>query len=232
MAGSSVGVAGGHQRGGHRLLGWSREDLWRAEAVRGQRVTLLGWGGLRRVPTLTLRAPNPAEHSTFAPLRAGPAQPALLGQPKARCWSQAAQETLGATRSNEILQWARRTDKFFTCRLQRRCSSSQDGSLPHPKPPGCLSREELSAFASRCSPPFSADVLMINTSGYPHSLPIHSSAFTVPNFLKASQGALKEDHSSLQASSCSISSLGAIAGCVFCTQNPQSFAAGICLSVS
>lgn len=29
---------------------------------------------------------------------------------------------------------------------------------------------------------------MINTSGYPHSLPIHSSAFTVPNFLKASQG--------------------------------------------
>lgn len=65
--------------------------------------------------------------------------------------------------------------------------------------------------------PFSSDVLMINTSVYPQSLPILSSAFTVPNFLQASQGALKEDHSSLQALSCSIS------GCVFCTQAPQSF---------
>lgn len=37
LAGGSVGVTGGHQRGGHRLLCWSREDLQRADTVRGQR---------------------------------------------------------------------------------------------------------------------------------------------------------------------------------------------------
>lgn len=56
---------------------------------------------------------------------------------------------------------------------------------------------------------------MINTLGYPQSLPIPSSAFTVPNSVKASQGGLKEDHSSLQALSCSTSSLGLSNGWVW-----------------
>lgn len=45
LAGGSVGVAGGHQRGGHRLLGRSCEDLWRADTIRGQRPNPTGlWG--------------------------------------------------------------------------------------------------------------------------------------------------------------------------------------------
>lgn len=65
LAGSSVGIAGGHQRGGHRLLCWSREDLQRAEAVRGQRADPARLGGAsalpcspRRVPTLMV-CPQP-----------------------------------------------------------------------------------------------------------------------------------------------------------------------------
>lgn len=51
-------------------------------------------------------------------------------------------------------------------------------------------------------------VLMINTLSYLQSLPLPSSAFAVPNSMKASQGGLKKNHSSLQALSCSTSSSG------------------------
>lgn len=89
----------------------------------------------------------------------------------------------------------------------------------------CLSNGVLTSL---CLPVFTSlflqIALMINTLGYPQSLPIRSSAFTVPNSVKASQGGLKEDHSSLQALSCSTSSVGLSNGWVrFCTPAPQSF---------
>lgn len=172
----------------------------------------------RRVPILSL---CPAEHSTFAPLRAGPAQPALLVQPKGRCSSQAKARGTGDT-------WGKPAATISCSGHEEQINSSpagcREGAAAPRMAPSHISSQLAACPMKSLVPlppgvhlPFSSDVLMINTLVYPQSLPILSSAFTTPNFLKASQGALKEDHSSLQALSCSIS------GCVFCTQAPQSF---------
>lgn len=155
LAGSSVGVAGGHQRGGHRLLCWSREDLQRAKLSGDRGQTLPGWGELLHCPARpggcppSRCAPSPAEHSTFS-TACPPCSP--QGEMLESSKGKGHKRHLGQASSNDILQWAQRTDKCFPCRLQRRCSSSQDGSLPHPKPAACP--VESLESACQCSPPF------------------------------------------------------------------------------